>query len=117
MGHRHRETRKSLKAGTRTLEAQGWYENEFGELQKRTTKANARRWLLNLRQVVDDITASSLESGRQLIESLKSQMEYEVVGAMAAQAYRDMASGFDHHEALCREIDLELFESLSDPRR
>jgi predicted nucleic acid-binding Zn-ribbon protein len=44
MGKKHRETRKELKAQTRELE--GFRENEFGELVKVMSKADARRKLL-----------------------------------------------------------------------
>lgn len=44
MGKKHRETRKTIKANL--LRLHGWRENEFGELVKKASKAEARRILL-----------------------------------------------------------------------
>lgn len=43
MGRKHRANRTRVKKELRRL---GWYENEFGELQKRLTKAEVRTLLL-----------------------------------------------------------------------
>ena len=43
MGRKHREIRKVVKARLRLM---GWRENEFGELVKKGSKAEARRNLL-----------------------------------------------------------------------
>lgn len=43
MGRKHRENRKAVKA---RLKLHGWRENEFGELVKKGSKAEARRVLL-----------------------------------------------------------------------
>ena len=50
MGKKHRTERSWVK---NSLRQQGWHENEFGELQKRMSKAEARRHLLHKRNLLD----------------------------------------------------------------
>jgi hypothetical protein len=45
MGHKHRDKRKAVKAQLRHINC-GWHKNEYGELTKRLSKAEARRALL-----------------------------------------------------------------------
>ncbi len=45
MGRKHREERKAVKAQLRHIHC-GWHTNEYGELVKRVSKAEARRALL-----------------------------------------------------------------------
>jgi hypothetical protein len=66
MGRKHRENRKAVKARLRLM---GWRENEFGELVKNGSKAEARRTLLNKkilfamaeRDIVDSICRRAVE--------------------------------------------------------
>jgi hypothetical protein len=90
VGQKHREERKHVKAQARALERQGWYENEFGELKKRTTKANARRWLVRFRRTLDEMTRASLEAGEKLLESLRPQARQEILDALSDQIVREM---------------------------
>jgi hypothetical protein len=100
MGKKHREVRKALKAETRTLEAQGWWENEFGELKKRTTKAEARRGLLRWWQRDREaITKASLEAGERLMEELRPQMQVDIMNRMSEVATKTIK----------QELDRELF--------
>lgn len=48
MGKKHRETRKTIKSNLSKIHNRcyGWRENEFGELSKKASKAEARRILL-----------------------------------------------------------------------
>ena len=45
MGRKHRDKRKAVKAQLRHIHC-GWHTNEYGELVKRLSKAEARRTLL-----------------------------------------------------------------------
>ena len=45
MGRKHRDKRKAVKAQLRHIHC-GWHTNEYGELVKRLSKAEARRALL-----------------------------------------------------------------------
>lgn len=48
MGRKHRETRKTIKSNLAKIHNRcyGWRENEFGELVKKSSKADARRILI-----------------------------------------------------------------------
>jgi hypothetical protein len=63
MGQKHREERKEVKALLRRFP--GWRENEFGELAKRTSKAEARKAILSRRillQMVEESLFASITS-------------------------------------------------------
>jgi hypothetical protein len=55
MGRRHRIYRAQVK---KALQHEGWSENEFGELTKRMSKADARRQLLRRAYSWDVINAA-----------------------------------------------------------
>lgn len=95
MGQKHRDERKKLKAATRAMEAQGWHENEFGELCKSRTKAEARRWLLRARQALDEITKASLEAGARLLEEMQPQMRLDVLQRVGMLANEDVRRAID----------------------
>jgi len=83
MGQRHRSIRKALKAEIRVLEAQGWHENEFGELKRRTTKADARRWLLRCKRSLDAMTKASLEAGERMLMEMRPQMQEDILNRLS----------------------------------
>jgi hypothetical protein len=83
MGRKHRETRKAVKA---RLKFRGWRENEFGELVKRGSKAEARRVLLQ----------------RQL---LRERLENELVDLISRRAI----------EEICAIEDATVFAQLGMP--
>ena len=68
MGRKHRENRKAVKA---RLKLRGWRENEFGELVKRGSKAEARRVLLQ-RQLLRERLENELVDliSRRVIEEI-----------------------------------------------
>lgn len=82
MGRKHRETRKAVKA---RLRLRGWRENEFGELVKKGSKAEARRVLLQ----------------RQL---LREHIENELID-LAARKARD---------EICAIEDAAVFSQLNE---
>lgn len=70
MGKKYRRIRSAIKS---ELRKNGWYENEFGELTKRTTKAEARARLLEkklfLRKAEQEIIQLAVERAtRDIIE-------------------------------------------------
>ena len=58
MGRKHREVRKAIKA---RLKLRGWRENEFGELVKKGSKAEARRVLLQRQLLREHIENEIIE--------------------------------------------------------
>lgn len=86
MGQRHREKRKQVKARLAEvvkLDDHRKYENEFGELKKRMTKAEARRRLLFRRTV-------SVESAVDLLRAYGAQAAEEVILEMGQRALREI---------------------------
>lgn len=90
MGQRHREKRKLVKARLREVKGEliklddhRTFENEFGELKKRMTKAEARRRLLFRRTV-------SIESVEGLLRAYGKQAAEEILLEMGQRALKDI---------------------------
>lgn len=82
MGKKHREKRKAVK---NALKLEGWTENEFGELVKKHSKAEARR-LLARRVLGDRLRAAQYEildvMCKRAREELYAQMDAEIFHMM-----------------------------------
>lgn len=86
MGQRHREKRKQIKARLAEvikLDDHRTFENEFGELKKRMTKAEARRRLLFRRTI-------SIESVEELLRAYGKQAAEEILLEMGQRALKDI---------------------------
>jgi len=90
MGQRHREKRKEIKAQLRTVKGQliklddhRKFENEFGELKTRMTKAEARRRLLFRRTI-------SIPSVKELLSVYGDQAMYDVLNSMSEEIKLDI---------------------------
>lgn len=88
MGKLHREKRKKIKARLRQVKGElirlddhRKFENEFGELKTRMTKAEARRRLLFRRTL-------SIESAEDLLRAYGEQAKYDIIRAMTETAVR-----------------------------
>ena len=88
MGLKHRENRKAIKA---SLRLRGWRENEYGELTRKLSKAEARRTLLQLRQVKWEIALPKVDReavqeelmvrmGHLARESVMAGLDAEILG-------------------------------------
>jgi hypothetical protein len=90
MGQRHREKRKHVKAKLREIKGQlirlddhRKFENEFGELKVRMTKAEARRRLLFRRTV-------RIESAKELLAAYGDMAEGDIIDAMSEEIKLDI---------------------------
>lgn len=78
MGRRHREKRAHVKS---ILRANGLYENEFGEIKKRITKAEARAQILRRAAVERALVA---EMTRKAVEEIQAEEDRRVFAMLDA---------------------------------
>ncbi len=80
MGNRHRQIRMAEKAKLRQL---GWRENEFGELSRCMTKADARRNLINR-------ALARFEFERYVVETMSLAARNDIYAIEDASFFADM---------------------------
>ena len=80
MGKKHRERRKQIKKELRAV-PKGWRENEFGELKRKVSKAEARErylkaWDLRMKAEMEIIEAAA----RKVLEEIHAVEDARVFG-------------------------------------
>ena len=81
MGRKHRDNRKAVKARLRLM---GWRENEFGDLVKMGSKAEARRALL-----VQNLLFAMAERG--IVDSICKKAKEEICAIEDAAIFAQIA--------------------------
>lgn len=80
MGRKHRENRKAVKARLRLM---GWRENEYGELIKKRSKAEARRQLLSLKIILvgaeKDVVDSVCKKAREGLCAIEDALVFSQI--------------------------------------
>ena len=80
MGRRHRVQRAKIKAA---LCKNGWYENEFGELKKKISKAEARRRILIAQRRRRQIEAEIIDRAtREAVNSICAEEDARILAEL-----------------------------------